>query len=502
MNDMSHKELETYVRTRMHDGASLAVIAEELKKVGWGDGAVQEALQGKIQRKKNTIHLIAGGVLLAIGVVLTGLGTWLVTTEASSKGVQLPFLPEKGFVGLSHGEEQALSNPDFFKKTKEDFLLRDSDLIEADLSAMTLRVYKVGELALEVPIKTKGKEGSWWETPAGLYAISSKEESHFSSFGQVYQPWSMAFQGNFFIHGWPYYPGGEDVPPGYSGGCIRLSTEDAKKVFDLADVSTPVLVFEHDFSTDYFSYATSDAPVSAKAYLAADLRNNLVLYAESETTALPIASVTKLMTALVATEYLNLDTVTRVPKEAIVYTSVPRFSEGEEISVYQLLFPLLTESSNEAAETIARQYGRERFVERMNQKAISIGMTHTVYTDPSGAAAENVSTPEDLFMLAKYIYNNRSFVFNITSGKLKGSAYGATVFTDLKNFNDLVNHDYFFGGKVGQTIAAGETNVSVFETPVGTTTRPIVLVVLGAEDSERDLSLLLNNVLNRFSEEP
>lgn len=496
---MSHKELEVYIKTRTRDGASAAIIAEELRKAGWNEEVVSRILSKK---KKNVpVPVIIGTVLILIGFSLVSLGLWLTTTSVIA-GAQLPFLPHKDVIGLSHGEEQALSNPDFFNKTKEEFLAKGSDLIEADLSAMTLRVYKAGILSLEVPIQTKGKEGSWWETPAGLYAISSKEESHFSSFGQVYQPWSMAFQGNFFIHGWPYYPGGEDVPAGYSGGCIRLATEDAKKVFAIADVGTPVLVFEHDFSTDHFSYASPDIPVGAKAYLAADLRSNQVLYAEQETEAFPIASVTKLMTALVATEYLNLDTVTRVPKEALVYTSVPRFTAGEEISVYQLLFPLLTESSNEAAEIIARHYGREQFIERMNQKAASIGMGHTVYVDPSGAAAENISTPEDLFMLAKYLYNNRSFVFNITSGKLKGSAYGATVFANLQNFNDLVGHEYFFGGKVGQTIAAGETNLSVFEIPVGTTTRPVALVVLGAEDSEHDLSLLLKNVLNRFSEEP
>lgn len=135
----------------------------------------------------------------------------------------------------------------------------------------------------------------------------------------------------------------------------------------------------------------------------------------------------------------------------------------------------------------------------MNQKAKAIGMTNTSFVDPSGAGAENLSTAEDLFMLAKYIYNNRSFVFNITSGNLKGSAYGSSVFTDLKNLNHLAGHEYFFGGKVGQTLAAKETDVTVFEVPVGTTTRPIVIVILGAEDAERDLQLLLNQFLVRFA---
>lgn len=135
----------------------------------------------------------------------------------------------------------------------------------------------------------------------------------------------------------------------------------------------------------------------------------------------------------------------------------------------------------------------------MNEKAKSIGMTSTLFTDPSGLAATNASTPEDLFMLAKYIYNNRSFVFYITSGKLTASAYGAPTYTDLSNFNDLHEHKLFFGGKVGQTNAAGNTSISVFNVPIGTTTRPVAIVVLKAEDSEQDMQVLLDSIIRKFS---
>lgn len=447
----------------------------------------------------NRHHAILTLSIFLIAFVVAG-GLFFIRSEHTlGYAISLPFLPQKHAEYLSHGSEARLSNSDFFNEVKADFLEKKSDLVEADLSAMVLRVYQKGEQVLEVPILTKGREGSWWETPAGLYAISTKAKSHFSSFGKVYQPWSMAFQGNFFIHGWPYYPDGEPVPQGYSGGCIRLSTEDAKRVFDLVEVGTPVLVFEEDFSSDGFSYTTLDTPVTAAAYLAADVGNNQLLYGKDTDTLLPIASITKLMTALVATEYLNLDTEAVVPPEAIVYTSRPRFSVGESVSIYQLLFPLLTESSNEAAEIIARHYGRDRFVARMNEKAASIGMSHTVFTDPSGADAGNVSTAEDLFVLAKSLYNNRKFILDISSGKLKGSAYGAPTFADLRNFNDLYTHPYFIGGKVGQTGAAGETNLSIFEVPVGATTRPIAFVVLNAKSSKDDLTVLLETILARFS---
>jgi len=489
---MANSDLHTYVDERLKGGMPRAQIEQELICAGWDPKVVKQAFDSRLPLPAWAVTAIACIIvaLLAYIVFLSGI---------FGGGARLPLPSDWNFTPISHGEEPALSNPDFFAKVKQDFIEKKSDLIEADLSAMVLNVYKGGEIVLSVPIKTKGRDGSWWETPAGLYSISTKEESHFSSFGRVYQPYSLAFQGNFFIHGWPYYPGGEAVASTYSGGCIRLATEDAKKVFDLVDVGTAVLVYEEDFSSDKFSYTSVEEPLTASSYLAADLRNNQAFFLKDSQKVLPIASVTKLMTALIATEYLNLDTTAIVPKEAIIYTSFPRLTAGQEISIYQLLFPLLTESSNEAAETIARHYGRDSFVSRMNTKAKAIGMEHTTFVDPSGAGAENVSTVEDLYMLAKYIYNNRSFVFNITSGNLKGSAYGASVFTNLRNVNHFTSNEFFFGGKVGQTIAAKETELAVFEMPTGTTTRPVAFVVLGSDSSERDTGLLLDQVFDRYA---
>lgn len=436
---------------------------------------------------------------LLLAASLAGGAFYFFGQRTLSYTVTLPAAPGENGVALAYGAEPALANPDFFGQVKTQFITDRADFIEADLSNMTVRLYQAGELKLEVPIKTKGREGSWWETPAGLYKVNSKETSHFSSFGHVYQPWSLNFQGNFYIHGWPYYPGGEAVSSQYSGGCIRLETADAKKLYDLATVGMPLLVFERDFSTDNFNYEANSAPaLGAESYLAADLLNNHVFADKNTTLALPIASLTKLVTALVATEYLNLDNLATVPAEALVYTSKPRLKAGQTLSVYELLFPLLRESSNEAAETIARAYGRERFIGQMNAKATAIGMTHTRFVDPSGAGAENLSTAEDLFMLAKYIYNNRSFVFKLTAGQLEASAYGANPFPDLGNFNDFVGHPAFFGSKNGQTTAAEETELAVFEFPVGATRRPIVFITLHSNQAKAETETLINQILPRL----
>lgn len=432
-------------------------------------------------------------------VAIAGVSYFLYTGIILNYNIYLQAAPDSKPTVFSYGEQPALSNPDFFGKVKQQFIDNKASFIEADLSAMTLKVYKTGVFLFEVPINSKGKEGSWWETPAGLYKVLTKEKAHFSGMGHVWMPWSINFQGNFFIHGRTYYPDGTLTSKQFTGGCIRLETTDAKKVYDAVDIGTPVLVFEHNFSVDDYAYKAEVGPaVSAGAYLSADLYNNHIFSNHSSTEQLPIASLTKLMTALITTEYINLDNKAIVPKEAIVYTSKPRLKIGEEISIYQLLFPLLMESSNEAAETIAYYYGRERFIKNMNDKAASIGMSHTTFVDPSGAGAGNVSTTEDLFMLAKYIYSNRSFIFNITSGKVKDSAYGPSKFPNISNLNDFVDNSYFFGGKNGKTTAALETSLSVFEFPVSQSKRPVVLIVLGSQDRKADAEALLEYTLNHF----
>src|SRR5262249_18797262 len=161
---------------------------------------------------------------------------------------------------------------------------------------MKLYLYDNGFAVATYDIKSKGKKGSRWETPTGLYSVETKEENHFSSIGQVNMPYSMEFFGNFFIHGWPTEPDGTPVPEGYSGGCIRLSTDDAEKVFNFADRSTPIFVWNGDTaSSTPFAVTNKPMPkISAKAFLVADIQSGKVYAEKDAQEALPIASLTKL----------------------------------------------------------------------------------------------------------------------------------------------------------------------------------------------------------------
>lgn len=508
---MYHKQLVNHVVAKLREGVEPEKIWKELAADGWKENDIKEAFFyatypeklrhfSPIRLLHSEIPLVIGILLGVIIIALVGASFFFFKNTTLNYTLTLPTVPTPHQVALAYGEQPALSNPDFFGKVKQQFIDGKADFIEANLSAMTLRVYKKGLLSMEVPIDSKGREGSWWETPAGLYKINVKEKEHFSGIGHVWMPWSMNFQGNFYIHGRTYYPDGTLTSKEFTGGCIRLSTEDAAKVYAEISVGTPVLVFEQSFSPDSFVYQNEKGPsLDAGAYLTADLRNNHVFASKNSTEKVPIASITKLMTALVATEYINLDNTATVPKDAIVYTSKPRLKAGDKYTIYQLLFPLLMESSNEAAETIARYYGRSSFIQHMNEKAASIGMMNSHFADASGASAENVSTAEDLFMLAKYIYNNRSFIFKITSGKVEGSAYGSNGFSDLGNYNDFVGNPVFIGGKNGKTTAAQETNISVFEFSSGQTKRPVALIILGSPDEKAESETLFNFIKTHFA---
>lgn len=438
------------------------------------------------------------GVTLVMSLSLTSMVALFFsgTADEGKEPVETSIvLPKKVIPADTPGGWPALANVDFFNTVKAQLIEEQSNFIESDLSEMKLRVYKGGNIVKEVPILSKGREGSWWETPAGLYKVQGKEVNHFSSFGQVNMPWSMPFQGNFFIHGWPTYPNGEPVPEGYSGGCIRLSIDDAEEVFKLADVGMPVIIFEEDFQADEFSHGPQiKKDIDVKSFLSADMKSGFIFSQKSPDKTLPIASLTKLMTALIATEYINIEKETTITEDMLVYTSKPRLEVGQRISVFDLLFPLLMESSNEAGVAISKIIGEDRFVRLMNEKAKAVGMENTHFVDATGADADNISTTEDLFQLAKYLYNNRSFILDITKGGAKQSVYGAPAFQELINFNLFEDDEDFVGGKVGMTNAAKGTILSIFEIEVNEEIRPVVIIILGSGDLTGDAVELIGDI--------
>ncbi|MBI5456738.1 L,D-transpeptidase family protein [Candidatus Kaiserbacteria bacterium] len=388
-------------------------------------------------------------------------------------------------------------------------------LIGADLSAMKLYLFEHGEAVAEYDILSKGKRGSRWETPTGLYKIQSKEDDHFSSIGEVHMPHSMQFFGNFFIHGWPYYPNGTPVSEGYSGGCIRLSNEDATAIFDFAANGTPIFVWNSSFDSTQDKSSTLTAggsldpardeqvinlsgvplpKISARAFLIADVHSGQV-FAERDTDGpRAIASLSKLLTALVANETIQYDRTLAITAEDRRQTegTPGSIAANDSFAVGNLLYPLLMESNNSVAYALSRYYGADNFLRWMNDKAQAIGMKNTSLEDPSGISPHNTSTANDLFLLTRYIHDNQSYILNISREKTKEIRAESGRNYTLNNFNVFAGKEGFLGGKTGYTDEARETMVTIFEVLTHNETATVAIIVLGSEDRKADVERLLS----------
>ncbi|MFA5934103.1 MAG: CapA family protein [Candidatus Paceibacterota bacterium] len=418
--------------------------------------------------------------------------------------------PDKNVASVVEFENKNEVAPEPFKITlgnvsDNDFVPpKEGKIIRVNLETMKLYLYENGELQDTLPVIGKGKKGSYWETPGGEYKVLYKEENHFSSTGKVWMPYSMQFFGNYFIHGWPYYPDGTNVSAGFSGGCIRLSTSDTKKVYEWSDTKTLVSIYsdtdilpsEAGQSLSYFiKNPQKKVGVSAESYLVGDLDTGEIILEKNMTAKHPIASVSKLMTSLVALDVVNQQNLATVSKSALdTYGKNGRFFLNEKIPNNQLVYPLLLESSNDAAEILAEQPGRPYFMDQMNKKAVAIGLTNTEFKDPSGLSENNQSTALDLFKLAIYIKKYKNFIFETTLKK----EYDYKNHTWFSN-NEFLHEAGYTGGKSGFIDAAKETVVGTFTLPLSEfNTRHIAITLLRSEDRYEDVKSILSYLKNNL----
>ncbi|MEZ4103694.1 MAG: L,D-transpeptidase family protein [Candidatus Paceibacterota bacterium] len=436
-------------------------------------------------------------ILFGLGVFSVGAVASFNTASVTQMSIVNPFT--SAVEPLNYGVQIALSEPNFYQETREAFIDNQLTFVDVDLIEMKLRYFEEGVLKQMSDILSKGKNGSWCQTPSGIYKVESKKKNHFSGLGQVYQPWSFSFQSNFFIHGQPTYANDEMVTNDFTGDCIRLKDQAAEELFDLVRINTPVLVHEENMNTSDFLYEPKIPDMKTPHYLIADIESSTVLAASDLDIVASIASLTKLMTAVVMTENINLDKNVSVTKPTFVQSLIPRLQERKQVSMYSLLQLLLVESSNEAAEVIASEFGRDKFIDLMNRKAVEIGMNNTHFIDPSGLGAENTSTLSDLLRLTRYIYTNKKFIFEITANQDLSTAYVKDEFGKLENFNEISGNDNFIGGKVGETRAAGQTSISLHHLTVKGTKRVVAIIILGSEGRNDDVKRLLRHAEESFS---
>jgi len=148
------------------------------------------------------------------------------------------------------------------------------------------------------------------------------------------------------------------------------------------------------------------ADLTAQSVLMYDLTDNKILYEKDPNVRRPMASLTKIMTAVIALDSQKPDDNYKVTKPDMVTGDDMGVSTGETYNLEDLLYGLVLHSGNDAAETLASNYpgGRSAFINAMNNKAKALGMLDTNYTNPSGLQGDGnqYTTTYDLLIITKY----------------------------------------------------------------------------------------------------
>lgn len=228
--------------------------------------------------------------------------------------------------------------------------------------------------------------------------------------------------------------------------------------------------------------------ITASSYIVKNLTKGTVWTEYDSDRIKPIASVAKLVTAVVARKLIPEDAEIGI-SAAIVNTfgNTAGFKEGESFAASDLTYPLLMVSSNDAAEAFARKFGRKLFVKAMNDFVQSIGAYKTYFSDPSGLSRNDVSSAGDLALILDWIRQNDPGILEITLTKAKTVRNHAWV-----NPTHFLSWSYYAGGKNGFIDEAGRTTAALFR--LGYEKDVYAIVVLGSDNRDADVVRLINKV--------
>ena len=214
----------------------------------------------------------------------------------------------------------------------------------------------------------------------------------------------------------------------------------------------------------FFASVVKVEAISSEAVILMDEDSDRVLYEHNADKKKLIASITKIMTAVLAIESEKLDDIVTIDETILkAYGSNIYIEIGEEMPLRDLVYGLMLRSGNDAAIAISNYVSgsEDKFVELMNKKAKEIGMKHTVFKNPHGLDEDggNVSTARDMALLAKYASNLEEYKTISGTKKHVAKTNYKTYVWDNKN-KMLKLYNYSTGGKTGFTDKAKRTLVS------------------------------------------
>ncbi len=237
-----------------------------------------------------------------------------------------------------------------------------------------------------------------------------------------------------------------------------------------------------------------DISVSASSAVLIEAESGRVLYAKDADKRRPMASTTKIMTALVALENHDLDAPIKIPKEAVgIEGSSLYLTEGETLTLHELLYALMLRSANDAAAAIAIAVGGSvaDFAEMMNEKAEEMGLTDTHFDNPHGLdSEEHYTTARELALITAEALKNEVFREIVSTYKKLLPLNGVPDRRLVVNHNRLLRtYDGCIGVKTGFTKKDGRCLVSAAERD-GVT---LVAVTLNAPNDWNDHKKMLDS---------
>jgi len=218
------------------------------------------------------------------------------------------------------------------------------------------------------------------------------------------------------------------------------------------------------------SSSYTEVQILSKSAILIDVSSSYVLFEQNADQKLPIASTTKIATALVVLENYHdklQDVVTITYPMINVAGSDIQLQPGEKITVENLLKGLLIMSGNDTAYSLAAHFGgKESFVKEMNEKVRVIGLKNTVFQDPAGLDDSGFSSARELAILGAYAMRNNQFKEIVKTPEVSISSVDGGIIHELKSSNRLIKTDesyyypYAIGVKTGYTYEAGHCLVS------------------------------------------
>ena len=203
---------------------------------------------------------------------------------------------------------------------------------------------------------------------------------------------------------------------------------------------------------------------SATSAILMDQDSGRILYSENIHEVRSIASISKIMTGILAVESGKLDETVTVGDEILkAYGSGIYIKQGEKISLRDLVYGLMLRSGNDAAVTIATYVSGsvEEFVKLMNAKATELGMKHTTFNNPSGLDEDegNYSCAYDMAILTSYAMKNKDYR-TITGTEKHTVKTNKNTYVWHNKHKLLTQYKYATGGKTGFTKKARRTLVT------------------------------------------